>query len=269
MPLIRIESLDDPRLAPYRDLRNKQLRTRQGRFIAEGDLVVQRLLESRYAVESLLVAEPQLGRLAIPGDVPVYCTTHAMVEEIAGFRFHRGILGCGIRAACSDWWERMPRSPRRAGVVVCCGVRDPENLGGILRNCAAFGVDMVMIGNHSADPLSRRVLRVSMATCLKLHVYETSQLEADLVRLREEFAIEPTATVLAPTARRLADLGPPARWGLVFGNELAGVAPSTLRQCQQQVTIPMSLQTDSLNVAVASGIFLYHFSQVANRCGSA
>ncbi len=269
MPLIRIESPDDLRVAPYFDLRNKQLRTREGKFIAEGDLVVRRLLASRYEVESLLVAESQLGRLPIPPSVPVYCASLKIVEAIAGFHFHRGVLGCGIRATLDDWCSRIPPGEQSATVVVCCGVRDPENLGGILRNCAAFGVDLVVLGNRSADPLSRRVLRVSMATCLELNLHLSTCLEDDLALLRARFGFHVAATVLDPGAVRLADVQRPLRLGLVFGNELAGVAPPTLQQCQSRLTIPMGMHTDSLNVAVASGIFLYHFSQVADRCESA
>ncbi len=266
MPLIPIESPDDPRVAPYLDLRNKQLRSREGRFIAEGDLVVQRLLESRYEVESLLVAESQLGRLRIPPAVPVYCTSLKIVESIAGFHFHRGILACGLRSTWDDCWSRIPPAEQPATAVVCCGVRDPENLGGILRNCAGFGVDLVVIGNHSADPLSRRVLRVSMATCLQLNLYQSVQLDEDLVKLRARYGFHIAATVLDPGAERLPGVSRPRRLGLVLGNELSGVANSTLQRCQSQLTIPMSLRTDSLNVAVASGIFLYHFCQVAGRC---
>ncbi len=268
MPLFRIDSADDPRIAPYVDLRNKQLRTRQGRFIAEGDLVVQRLLESRYEVESLLVAESQLGRLQVAEEIPVYCTSRKVVESIAGFRFHRGILGCGMRAALDDWRTCAQPSRPAATVVVCCGVRDPENLGGILRNCAAFGVDLVILGDHSADPLSRRVLRVSMATCLKLNLHVSGDLDHVLALLHEQFGYTCAATVLDETAPPLAEIPRPDRLVLVLGNELAGVGPAILARCQIRVTIPMSLQTDSLNVAVASGIFLYHFNQVARQSDS-
>ncbi len=269
MPLIRIESPDDPRLAPYRDLPNKQLSNCEGRFIAEGNLVVRRLLDSRYAVESVLIAEPQRDRLDVSPAVPVYVAPTKIIEALAGFRFHRGILGCGLRPAPADWSGMLPPSDQSAIVVVCSAVRDPQNLGGILRNCAAFGVDLVMFGDHSADPFSRRVLRVSMATALKLNLHQSAELHQDLIRLRDHHGIHCMASVLDPHAQHLADTPTPRRLGLVLGNELSGLDASTLRLCQSRVTVPMSLQTDSLNVAVASGIFLYHFNQLTGRYVSA
>jgi tRNA G18 (ribose-2'-O)-methylase SpoU len=262
MPPIRIESADDPRITPYVDLRDKQLRTRDGLFIAEGDLVVERLLRSRFAVESLLVAESQLHRIEAPPEVPLYYAPRPLIETVAGFHFHRGILGCGIRPQPEDWTGHVAARQRPVTVVVCSAVRDPENLGGILRNCAAFGVDLVLIGHHSADPFSRRVLRVSMAAALQLPLHVSDDLDADLTRLHDQWQVHCTATVLDPTATRLMTSERPRRLALVLGNERSGLEPTTLARCQSRLSIPMQAGIDSLNVAVASGIFLYHFTRV-------
>jgi tRNA G18 (ribose-2'-O)-methylase SpoU len=243
------------------DLRNKRLRTRDGKFIAEGDLVVGRLLESGYQVESLVVAEDQLHRLTIPDHVAVYLTPRKLIESLIGFKFHRGILACGIRPSPTDLSCLVLPPEQSATVVVCAAVHDPENLGGILRNCAAFGVDLVVISHDSADPLSRRVLRVSMGTLLKLKIHQSTQLEHDLRRLHDEFSIHVAASVVDPQAPSLDQAPRPRRLGLVLGNERAGLIPSVLACSQSRWTIPMHLHADSLNVAVASGIFLYHFCQ--------
>ena len=260
MPLIHIDSLTDHRLRPYLDLRNKRLPARAGKFIAEGDLVVGRLLESPYQVESLVVADNQLHRLAIPEQTVVYVTPHTLIESLIGFKFHRGILGCGIRPAGTALDCLVAPPERPTTVVVCAAVHDPENLGGILRNCAAFGVDLVVVSADSADPLSRRVLRVSMGTALKLKVHQTPQLADDLRRLHTEFAIHLAASVVDPHAPTLDTAGRPRRFGLVLGNERTGLSPAVLAASQSRWTIPMHPHADSLNVAVASGIFLYHFS---------
>jgi tRNA G18 (ribose-2'-O)-methylase SpoU len=260
MPWIRIESPDDPRIAPYVDLPDRQLRARQGRFIAEGELVVQRLLESRFTVESLLGTPGRLEHMSLPADVPAYCASPQMMESVAGFRFHRGILACGIRASLADWSTYLRDREHEAPVVVCSAVRDPQNLGVILRNCAAFGTKLVLLGDHCADPLSRRVLRVSMAAALKLTVSVSDDLRRDLLRLHEEFHMQCVAAAVSTEAQPLSSTPRPPRVAIVLGNELDGLHPDTLRQCQTCCTIPMSSGTDSLNVAVASGIFLYHFT---------
>lgn len=142
-------------------------------------------------------------------------------------------------------------------LVVCPDVQDPENLGAMLRNRAAFGVDAVLLGSDSTDPFSRRVLRVSMGAAFRVPIVESDDLERDLALLRNRWKIELWATVLCPRARRLAGAMRPPRLGLVFGSEGHGLSDRWIACCDQQFTIPMPAGTDSLNVAVASGIFLY------------
>ena len=131
----------------------------------------------------------------------------------------------------------------------------------ILRNCAAFGVDLVVVSQDSADPFSRRVLRVSMGTLLKLEIHQSAQLEHDLRQLHGQFAIHVAASVVDAHAPPLNEAPRPRRLGLVLGNERTGLSPSVLACSQSRWTIPMHLHADSLNVAVASGIFLYHFCE--------
>lgn len=260
---MKIDSPGDPRVAPYVNLPERRSSARAGRFIAEGELVVRRLLASELEVESLLVADSQIDRIEPLEHIPLYHASQQVLESIAGFRFHRGILGCARRPEPSDWAAAIPGQGDSALVVVCSAVRDPENLGGILRNCAAFGVDLVLIGDSSADPFARRVLRVSMATALSLPLGLSRDVVGDLERLERQFGFHTAATVLDDKSRALAAATRPPRLALVLGNELQGVDASLCGRCQWQVTIPMSGQTDSLNVAVASGIFLHHFTQVA------
>ncbi len=115
-------------------------------------------------------------------------------------------------------------------VVVCAAIQDPENLGGILRNCAAFGVDLVVIGENSADPLSRRVLRVSMGTVLKLRFYQSTQLEQDVWRLRDEFSIHLAASVAEPGAPVLDQAPRPRSLGFVAGQRASRVESGSGRR---------------------------------------
>jgi tRNA G18 (ribose-2'-O)-methylase SpoU len=269
MPLIRIHSPDDPRVAPYRDLRRKKSAERSGRFIAEGELLVRRLLQSSLVTESLLVADNQRQRVGPLNNVPVYVAASTMIEQIAGFRFHRGLLGCGLRPASIEWSRALPPLGRPATVVACSAISDAENLGGLLRNCAAFDVDLVLVDRQSADPFSRRALRVSMGAVLKLQVATCDRLDGVLRALQGQHKVECFTTVLDPEARPLCSVSRPPRRALIFGNEFHGVGPDLRDVCRHRVTIPMSPAADSLNVAVASGIFLYHFCQSAERIESA
>ncbi len=262
MNVIPIESPQDPRVAIYRNLRERDLAVRHGRFIAEGELVVQRLLASRFDVESVLICPSHLDKVVVPVHVPLYCAPRSMVAEIAGFPFHRGVLACGLRPA-ADRPLRLPELQRQSLAVAISGVRDPMNLGGILRSCAAFGVDLVLLGNQAVDPFSRRALRVSMGAALELPLHFSQQLEDDLQLLQQEHGFHALATVLDTAAESLHETLRPPRLVLVLGNEFDGVAPSVQAVCRSRVTLPMAPRVDSLNVAVAAGIFLYHFTQVA------
>jgi tRNA G18 (ribose-2'-O)-methylase SpoU len=100
-----------------------------------------------------------------------------------------------------------------------------------------------------------------MGTAFKLPIVESRDLERDLSRLKQEWRFELAATVLDEPAERLelARRGP--RFCILMGNEDAGLDDSWTRLCDRRLTIPMCREIDSLNVAVAAGIVLHHFTR--------
>jgi tRNA G18 (ribose-2'-O)-methylase SpoU len=266
MPHIRINSLDDRRLEPYRYLKDTNRTRWADLFVCEGEKLVRRLLASDFTVESVLISdrfERQFGALA-PPEVLVWIVPDELVEPLVGFNFHRGILACGRRRANPPLEEIAPLG-RPLTLVICPEVQDPENLGAILRISSAFGVDGVLIGCGSADPFSRRVLRVSMGASLRLPIREAADIAADLRQLRNSLAVELAATVLDASAEPLSTAKRPDRFALLFGSEGHGLDPAIIALCNRRLTIPMNPGTDSLNVAVAAGIFLHHFCGAAER----
>jgi tRNA G18 (ribose-2'-O)-methylase SpoU len=261
MPLDRLSSLDDPRLEHYRHLKDTNRTRWAGLFICEGEKLVRRLIASRFPIESILISdrfEEQFAPLA-PPDVPVWILPDEFVEPLVGFNFHRGILACGRRLPNPALVELAPPG-KRLTLVVCPEVQDPENLGAILRISTALGVDGVLVGRGSADPFSRRVLRVSMGASFRVPIRATEDIATDLRELRDSLAVELAATVLDPTAEPLATANCGDRFALLFGSEGHGLARSIVAVCHRRITIPMQPGTDSLNVAVAAGILLHHFS---------
>lgn len=264
MPLVHITSNDDSRLDVYRDLKRSNLTRWSGRFIAEGSKVVERLLASDFPVESVLVSERRVEQLfpAAPPDIPVLVIPQHLAEQLVGYNFHAGVLACGRRKPPPDLDSLLQQAAVPVTLVAC--PNDPENLGSLIRLCAAFGVAALLLGRGSADPFSRRVLRVSMGNAFQLPIAEYDDLRTELERLRSAWNVRLVATVLDRDAEPLSEFTRAERAALFFGNEAHGLVPEWIELCDRRVTIPMHGDTDSLNVAVAAGIFLHHFTQCGN-----
>jgi tRNA G18 (ribose-2'-O)-methylase SpoU len=263
MAIIPISTLDDPRVALYRNLKDRAL-DRGGRwFIAEGEYVVRRLLASDFPVESVFLAERRAAAMAplVPESVPVYVAPQAVMGGVMGFKFHSGVVACGRRKPGRTIDQVVPRDRDRLTLVACPDISNVENIGSIIRLCAGFGVDALVLGEQCHDPFWRQSVRVSMGTIFSLPLVHTDDLRRDLRRLKAEWGVELAATVLDADAEPLARAARPAKFGLLFGGEAQGLEAPYVRACDRRVTIPMKLGTDSLNVAVAAGIFLYHFSR--------
>jgi tRNA G18 (ribose-2'-O)-methylase SpoU len=184
MPLVPIASLSDPRLDPYRSLKQTNLTRDSGRFIAEGKLVVERLLASRFQVDSVLLSERRLPlweSLLRVGDSPVYVVSEETARQLLGFHFHAGVLACGRRGprfTVHDLLAALDTEPHL--LVACPHMTDPDNLGSLIRVARALGVGGLLLGRGCCDPFSRRTLRVSMGNALELPIVESRDLADDL-----------------------------------------------------------------------------------------
>jgi tRNA G18 (ribose-2'-O)-methylase SpoU len=177
--LIPIGSLDDPRIAIYRSLKTTNQSRHLDQFVVEGEKLVARLLESRLPLVSVLVTDRHQPRhaLSIPEEIPTYVLPHELIDRLVGFPFHRGVLACGQRRASRPIEEIVRSQSGSLFVVICPKLSDPENLGAIARICDVFGIDGIMTGSECPDPYSRRVLRVSMGSVLRVQVVTSSTLD--------------------------------------------------------------------------------------------
>ncbi len=263
MPLIHFASLDDPRLTPYCNLKAANMKRHRELFVAEGTKLVERLLASDYDTDSVLLSEKRVPEWSprIPEHVPVYVVSEDLGRELVGFNFHVGVVAVGRRKRNPTLESVLSKEAARLTLVVLPWCDNPENLGAIIRISRGFGVDALLLGHGCCDPFSRRVLRVSMGTAFKLPMIESRDLATDMQRLTDEWGVEFAATILDPQAAALHQATRSDRFGLLFGNEHAGLAAEWIARCQQRLTIPMAGDTDSLNVAIAAGIFLHHFTR--------
>jgi tRNA G18 (ribose-2'-O)-methylase SpoU len=261
--IVAIDDRNDPRIAAFRDIREADLVGREGHFIAEGEVVVRVLLTaSRHEAVSLLLAEKRVAALQpeienLPESVSVYVAPQEVLDEIAGFPMHRGILALGRRAALPSAEKQLAGLRGRAVVLVLFAVANHDNMGGIFRNAAAFGADLVILDSDCCDPLYRKAIRVSAGNVLRVP-YAQLDRGADALDLLKSQGFE--AIALSPDgASTLAETKPADRVAILLGAEGPGLPESILRRAKT-VRIPMAAGVDSLNVATASGIVLHHFA---------
>ncbi len=262
MTRIYVDSLDDPRLAPYRNLPDRELAREGGLFIAEGAHVTHRLLASGLGVRSVLATprraaqvEPLLGERA-----PLYVAPAEWVNTVVGFRFHSGILAVGVRPAPPPLDTVVAAAPAPVRLLILPRLINTANLGAIVRTAAALGVDGIILGPGCCDPFYRQAVRQSMGAVFTVALLRPADLDACLLSLQREHGIELIATVLDEAATPLPQCPRPRRMGLLLGSEDHGLEPAVLARCDRRVTIPMQRGTDSLNVAASAAVFLYHFT---------
>lgn len=257
--IIPIDDPDDPRLADYRDVRERDLVGRRGQFIAEGLVVLQKLIRAgRHPIRSVLVAEKRAAALQslfaeLEPSVEVYTASQAVMDTVVGFPIHRGVLAAGTRAE-PDVDVLLEGLPRTAVVLGLVGVANHDNMGGLFRNAAAFGVDAVLIDDGCCDPLYRKAIRVSVGAALTAPFARAGS-ASELVANLEARGFSVVA--LSPRGRmELADLEPAARTAVLFGAEGPGLPASVIDRVNT-VRIRMAGDFDSLNVATTSGIVLH------------
>ena len=266
MSVERVESLDDPRVALYRNLKDRELERRGRHFIAEGEHLVRRLLRSDFPIDSVMLADRRVGEIAplVPAEIPVYAVGQSLMNEILGLKFHSGVLACARRKPAQTLDAVVPRDRSPLTLVICPDISNVENIGSLIRLAAGFGADAMILGERCHDPFWRQSVRVSMGTIFQLPLYQSDDLARDLRRLREACGVELVATVLDESAEPLEHATRGPKVGLLFGGEAQGLERQWVDACDRRVTIPMHHGTDSLNVAVAAGVFLHHFTRAAS-----
>lgn len=249
---IEIKDADDARLEPYRDVKDRDLAGRGGLFMAEGKVVLERLFASElYEPVSVLTTEARLGGLDVSHiTAPVYVVPQAVMDQVAGFPIHRGYLALGRARRHLTLSEVVPKG--RARLLVLSGIANTDNMGGLMRNAAAFGVDAVLLDAGCCDPLYRKAIRVSVGGVFSVPFIRSHDLLADLR------AVGVTPYALSPSGQVQLDAVDPAeRSAFLFGAEGHGLAADLMAACTT-VRIDMHEGFDSLNVATTSGIVLYH-----------
>lgn len=265
--LTAITDPGDPRIEAYRDIRERDLVRRHGHFIAEGKTVLQVLVaQKRFPVQSLLVLENRIAGIAdmiaaLPGAVPVYSAAQPVMDAIAGFHMHRGILAVArIPGEIGRLPEPFPAS--WTNVLVLSGISNHDNMGSIFRNAAAFGVDAILLDPECCDPLYRKAIRVSVGGVLRVPFFRSASMDEAVATLAgNDFSV----AALSPAGRTdITDWRPAPRQALVLGSEGHGLAKEWLDRLET-LSIEMAPGFDSLNVATAGAVALHRLNAARRK----
>ena len=285
LQLRKIASLDLPELAPYRTLRRAAEHAAQGIFVAEGDKVVRRLLASDFGVLSVLLPESRVaefepllrGRPEL--EIPVFAVTQkSVLEELVGFEMFQGVLAIGRIPVVITLKHVLANSAHPRLFAAVDGLTSAENIGLLVRNCAAFGVQALIVGETSSSPFLRRAVRNSMGAIFHLPVVELKPetrmakpgngaartLPAVLLELRSQ-GIHCVAAHPHTERKFLSQADFTGDSCIVFGSEGNGLSPEVLAACDEAVAVPMAEGVDSLNVGAAAAVFLYEAARQRGR----
>jgi tRNA G18 (ribose-2'-O)-methylase SpoU len=259
-----ISAFDTPALIPYRTMRRSAEHAALGVFIAEGEKVTRRLLESHFAVVSVLLTEEKFAELrplldARAEEFSVFVAPKELIESLVGFDLFQGVLSIGKIPSKISLAEILKKKSRPLLLAAVDGLANAENLGLLVRNCAAFGAHALLVGETCASPFLRRAVRNSMGSIFQLPVIESDNLAGALDALRAQkvhcVAAHPH------TEKSLAQANFKNDCCIIFGSEGNGISAKVLAACDEAAAIPMAAKIDSLNVAAAAAVFLYE----ANR----
>lgn len=265
---VSVETLDDPRLDDYRNVRDRDLSERKV-FLAESEVVLRVLVERRtHPLRSVTIAAAREAKLApllerVPCDVPIHVVPQAVLDGVTGFHLHRGVLACAERIAipdARDWLRHLP--PGAATIAVLEGLTNHDNVGSIFRSAAALGATGIVLDDATCDPLYRKAIRVSVGGSLVVPYARCPDVRGLIPDLQAAgFAVwaltpnDPARDITSFRGRR------PDRVALLLGSEGPGLEAATLERADERVRVRQRATFDSLNVATACAIALHELTE--------
>lgn len=272
----------DSRIDVFRDVRDRDLRGRDGLFMGESELVLERLLATPDRLHSLLLSPQRFDRLepqlrSLPDSIPVYTAEIEIMGAISGFHIHRGVLVAGKRPEAGELQldhalgHLRPvgsEDQQQCTILLAEGITNVDNIGSLFRNAAAMGVDGIVLDPTCCDPLYRKSVRVSMG-----HVFSIAWAEGgddhaawieSIHRIRDEWGCTVIGAESGQSAVQPWEVTWPHRCALLVGAERSGLSKEAVEACDQLVEIPMTGAVPSINVALAAGICLYERMRVSS-----
>lgn len=259
--IVEVSDAMDSRLRDYVDLRDVQMRklleSERGIFLAEGQKVIRRAIESGNTPRSFLMSRrwvDSLADLLERSEADCFVLGDDEIERLTGFHVHRGALACLDRPSLSTPTEVIADACR---IVVVEDLADHTNVGAIFRSAAALGFDAILLSPRCADPLYRRSIKVSMGAVFWLPYARIDNWYNAPAMLRDS-GFTTLAMSLADDSIDLFNVPKLAKLALIVGSEGHGLSSRWSTESALRVKIPMSPQIDSLNVASAVAVACWH-----------
>jgi tRNA G18 (ribose-2'-O)-methylase SpoU len=266
--MINVQPLTDlghPLLVPYRTMKAQRDHHQQRIFVAEGEKIVRRLLETDFTLVSAVMPpkwaedlRPQIEPR--PERVEVFTAEKERLAELTGFSMYQGVFAVARIPPAADLLKLLEATPHPWFLVAVDGLNNSENLGGLVRSCVAFGAHALLQGETSSSPYMRRAVRSSMGNIFRLPVVECKCL-AYTLRYFKTRGIRTVAAHPHTDRRTIAQAQLAGDCCLVLGSEGSGVSPAVIEACDEAVAVPMANGVDSLNVGSAAAVFCYEVAR--------
>ena len=243
----------------YKELRANAFRA-DNSFIADSAKVVNLVLESDIEVKSLFATQEyydEFASLLAQKKIPKkFLTTKEEMKKIVGHKIHHNCMMHGLRSQDVSLEELDDE------ILMLDGITSAENVGSIVRSCAALGVNSLVIAKETPHPFNRRALRVSMghSTMIRTTVHKDIK---ESIRTLQTKGYRVFAAEVAHNATPLRNVQTPEKWVLIMGHEGRGISQDILDLVDEVVTIEMQEGVKSFNVGVAASLMMYQFKNKA------
>lgn len=262
--MIEITDINDSKIELYKSLRyTPKSHTYANVFVAESEKVVLKMLESTiepvsvFAVPEFYKEYSDLIKSKFIAEENLFTASRELMNQIVGFRIHSGVMSIGKIPADTSLTDLDPR------IIILNGIIDAENVGAIVRNCAAFGFNSIIADEKSGSPYLRRAVRVSMGNIFEMKLYHCINIISTINELREN-GYQLIAAEICDGSIDLEKAMFNEKFCLIFGSEGNGIDPHVLDLCHDIVYIPISEKVPSINVAASSAVFLHHLRNQIN-----
>ncbi len=246
-----ITGANHPIIKKIASLKEKKYRQRYGEFLVEGAMSVLWALGSAYTVTTIIISTDFSVPEAIAKKMEaktVYAVSPHLFAKMADTKTPQGIL-------CTCTLPSTETLPKDGLYLYCDRVRDPGNVGSIIRSADAMGFSGVLLSPESVDPFNPKLVRSTMGSLFHIDIYTDVDYDALLALKKQGFSFAVSA--LTDDSISSTEWMAEKNTIIAVGNEAQGVSNETLSLADTVIKIPMSGSAESLNVAAAAAILMY------------